>query len=89
MLKRLDKFLFVRERIEGRTVYNQPAGHLEKNETLIEARSRNTEETGWEIEVTRFLEFISMYQKLWGLLHQALFVGKGLNHLEEYQLIKV
>ena len=40
VLKRLDKFLFVRERIEGRTVYNQPAGHLEKNETLIDAAKR-------------------------------------------------
>ena len=24
VIKRLDKFLFVRERIEGRTIYNQP-----------------------------------------------------------------
>ena len=69
VLKRLDKFLFVRERIEGRTVYNQPAGHLEKNETLIEAAKRETlEETGWEIEVTGFLEFISINQKALGFV---------------------
>lgn len=37
-------------------VLNQPAGHLEANETLIEAAERETlEETGWLIEVTAYL----------------------------------
>ena len=35
--------------VEGTAVYNQPAGHWEKGETLIEAAARETlEETGWE-----------------------------------------
>ena len=90
VLKRLDKFLFVRERIEGRTVYNQPAGHLEKNETLIEAAKRETlEETGWEIEVTGFLGIYQYVSKSSGVCYiRHCFVGKGLNHLEEYQLDK-
>lgn len=41
------RFLLVEERSEGRTVLNQPAGHVEENETLIEAVVRETaEESG-------------------------------------------
>lgn len=40
------RFLLVEELVEGRPVYNQPAGHLEENESLIEAVIRETlEET--------------------------------------------
>lgn len=41
------KFLFVEERVRGNTVINNPAGHLEPDETLIEAVVREVlEETG-------------------------------------------
>ncbi|MEX1993411.1 MAG: NUDIX hydrolase [Steroidobacteraceae bacterium] len=40
-------FLFVQERAARRIVLNQPAGHLEHGETLLEAVARETrEETG-------------------------------------------
>jgi 8-oxo-dGTP pyrophosphatase MutT (NUDIX family) len=43
-----DRFLIVEERIAGRLVLNQPAGHLEDGETLVEAVVRETrEETAW------------------------------------------
>lgn len=38
------KFLVVEERINGRIVYNQPAGHLEKDETLLQAVIREVRE---------------------------------------------
>jgi 8-oxo-dGTP pyrophosphatase MutT (NUDIX family) len=42
------RFLVVEERIAGRLVLNQPAGHLEDGETLLEAAIRETrEETAW------------------------------------------
>ncbi len=42
------RFLVVEEIIEGRKVINQPAGHLEDNESLLAAVRRETlEETGW------------------------------------------
>lgn len=45
------KFLFVRERFNGTEVLNQPAGHLEDNESLVEALQREVlEETAWKIE---------------------------------------
>jgi 8-oxo-dGTP pyrophosphatase MutT (NUDIX family) len=41
------KFLLVEERSEGKIVLNQPAGHVEENETLVEAVIRETlEESG-------------------------------------------
>ena len=49
VIEREQKFLLVEEMVEGTAVFNQPAGHWEKGETLIEAASRETlEETGWE-----------------------------------------
>ncbi|MCZ6803959.1 MAG: NUDIX hydrolase [Proteobacteria bacterium] len=44
-------FLLVEEKINGNPVFNQPAGHLEQGETLIEAIKREVlEETAWEFE---------------------------------------
>jgi len=45
------RFLLVQELISGSSVINQPAGHLEDGETLIDAVIRETrEETAWEFE---------------------------------------
>lgn len=41
------KFLVVEETVNGKATWNQPAGHLEADETLIDAASRELwEETG-------------------------------------------
>ena len=46
----------VEEQAEGNVVFNQPAGHLEAGESLLEAARRETlEETGWEVEPVSFL----------------------------------
>ena len=50
------KLLVVEERAQGRLVFNQPAGHLEPDESLLEAARRETlEETGWHVELTAFV----------------------------------
>jgi 8-oxo-dGTP pyrophosphatase MutT (NUDIX family) len=50
------RLLCVEERVNGRLVLNQPAGHLEPDETLAEAALRETrEETGWDVRLTAFL----------------------------------
>lgn len=60
VLEREDRFLLVEERINGQWVFNQPAGHLEANESLIEAVIRETyEETGWRIQP---LSLVGIYQ---------------------------
>jgi 8-oxo-dGTP pyrophosphatase MutT (NUDIX family) len=49
-VERERRFLMVEERIAGRLVFNQPAGHLEDRETLLEAVVRETrEETAWRL----------------------------------------
>lgn len=50
------RFLLVEETDAGRTVFNQPAGHLDEGETLFEAAVRETlEETGWHVTLTDYL----------------------------------
>ena len=50
------RLLVVEEQVQGALVLNQPAGHLEPDESLLEAARRETlEETGWEVELTAFI----------------------------------
>lgn len=60
VVARAGQLLLVEERIDGQLVLNQPAGHLEAGETLVEAAVREArEETGWDI---RLEAFIGVYQ---------------------------
>src|SRR5690606_40831532 len=48
--------LCVEERSNGHLVINQPAGHLEPDESLAEAALRETlEETAWDVRLTAFV----------------------------------
>jgi len=50
------RILLVEERVEGRLVLNQPAGHLEPDEPIGDAAVRETlEETGWDVRLTAFV----------------------------------
>ena len=47
------RFLLVEEEVRGQVLFNQPAGHLDPGESLIQAAVRETlEETGWDVEPT-------------------------------------
>ena len=49
--EREQRFLVVEEKVRGRLVVNNPAGHLEESENFTDAVRRETlEETGWEFE---------------------------------------
>jgi 8-oxo-dGTP pyrophosphatase MutT (NUDIX family) len=51
VIERDARFLLVEERIQGRLVFNQPAGHLEDRESLLAAVVREVrEETAWLFE---------------------------------------
>src|SRR6202008_4374944 len=53
VIERGGKFLLVQERISGRLVLNQPAGHLDPGESLAAACSREVlEETAHRFEPT-------------------------------------
>lgn len=50
------RFLLVEEDVRGRVQFNQPAGHLDPEESLADAACRETlEETGWEICLEHFV----------------------------------
>ena len=50
------RVLCVEERVAGQIVINQPAGHLEPDESLFDAALRETrEETGWDVRLTAFV----------------------------------
>lgn len=58
VIPRGDCYLLVEERDKqtGKLVFNQPAGHLEKGETLAMAAQRETlEETGWLVKLSGIL----------------------------------
>ena len=48
LIEQGNRFLLVEERVDGQLVLNQPAGHLEDRETLLDAAIREArEETAW------------------------------------------
>ncbi len=62
VIEKNGKFLFVEEHTEGVThsVFNQPAGHVEAGESLIEAAIRETmEETGHRVKINALLGIYS------------------------------
>ncbi|WP_024680212.1 NUDIX hydrolase [Pseudomonas syringae] len=82
------RFLFVEEMKSGRAVLNQPAGHLDPNESLQRAAVRETlEETGWDVELTSVVGIYLYTAPSNGVTYQRIcFAAKALRHNCEYQL---
>lgn len=82
------RFLLVEELADGRAVLNQPAGHLEADESLIEAALRETlEETGWQVELTAVTGIYLYTAPSNGVTYQRVcFAAKPLRHLPEHPL---
>lgn len=56
------KFLLVEETIKGELLLNQPAGHLESNETILDAVIRETlEETAWDFQPQHLVNISRLY----------------------------
>lgn len=74
-------YLCVEEEIGNRLVLNQPAGHLELNETLIEAVQRETwEETAWRFTPTALLG-VYHYTSDSGICYiRFAFIGQATDH---------
>ena len=74
------RFLMVEERADGERVINQPAGHLDPGETLVEAAVRETlEETAWLVEITSLVG-IGLYTAPNGITyHRTTFAGRPLH----------
>ena len=82
------RFLMVEELAEGRAVFNQPAGHLEADESLIQAALRETlEETAWEVELTGVVGIYLYTAPSNGVTYQRVcFTAKALKHHPDYPL---
>jgi 8-oxo-dGTP pyrophosphatase MutT (NUDIX family) len=82
------RFLLVEEFKAGKHVYNQPAGHLEANETLLEAAVRETlEETAWEVELTGIVGIYLYTAPSNGVTYQRVcFAARPLRHFPQRAL---
>ena len=88
LIQRDNKFLLVEELINNKEVLNQPAGHVEANETLVEAAIRETlEETGWTIEPTALLGFYTYTTRCKTMtFYRTTFIAEALSFDPEYKL---
>ncbi|MEE4749450.1 NUDIX hydrolase [Pseudomonas alliivorans] len=82
------RFLVVEEIKGGRKVLNQPAGHLDPNESLQRAAVRETlEETGWDVELTSVVGIYLYTAPSNGVTYQRIcFAAKALRHHPDYTL---
>ncbi len=76
------RFLLVQERDAGRIVYNQPAGHLDNGESLLQATVRETrEETAWEVIPTALVGLYTYHAPQNGITYvRACFAATALRH---------
>nr|WP_324257572.1 NUDIX hydrolase [Cellvibrio fontiphilus] len=83
-----NRYLMVYEEADGHKVYNQPAGHLDPNETLREAAIRETlEETGWTIELTGVVGVNLYTAPSNGITYfRTTFIARALSHDPQRQL---
>lgn len=81
------RFLMVEEYRDGRLVLNQPAGHLEEDESLIDAARRETlEETACSVEITGVVG-VYLFKADNGISYQRnCFFGTLLEHYPERTL---
>ena len=73
VVARDNHYLMVRETDNGKSVINQPAGHVEPGEAIVDAAIRETyEETGWHIEIQDFLGIYSYKSPINGVTYYRL-----------------
>jgi len=90
VIEREGEFLLVEERAEGRVVYNQPAGHWEPGETLVDGCAREVlEESGYRFKPTEVLGFFTWQHPQTGTTFVRIaFTGELLGHEADRPLDK-
>ncbi len=88
VIEQAGRFLMVEENHQGEIVINQPAGHIEHGESLLEAVKRETlEETGWRFEPTALLGIFHMQRNDPDRVYlRFTFTGTILEQVPDYQL---
>lgn len=88
IVERDGRYLMVYEKADGKEVYNQPAGHLDPDESLQQAAIRETlEETGWTVALTGLLG-INLYDAPSnGVTYlRTTFIAEAISHDAEREL---
>jgi len=88
VIERDGHFLMVEEESGGRTVINQPAGHVEKDEYIPDAAIRETlEETAWQFTPEHITGFYQWRKPETGpSFLRVCFTGSVANHNAELKL---
>lgn len=88
IIERDNRFLMVYEEADGKQVYNQPAGHLDPDETLREAAIRETlEETGWTVKLTGVVGVNLYTAPSNGITYlRTTFIAEAVSHDADYKL---
>ena len=80
LIEKDGRFLFVEERINGKLVLNQPAGHLDADESIVHAAARETlEETGWTVRIDALVA-IDQYEAADRAFLRFAFAATALHH---------
>jgi len=81
IVARDDRFLIVEELVRGELVLNNPAGHLEPDESLPAAALRETcEETGWSVELDHLVGIYQWRSDTGGHFLRFTFAATALQH---------
>ncbi len=87
VIEQRGKYLMVEETKADKTVVNQPAGHVDDNETLLEAAVREVlEETGWLCQLTHVLGQYQYMAPNGISYHRTCFIAEATEHLEDYEI---
>lgn len=88
VLERDGRFLMVEERVAGKLTYNQPAGHMEDAESLVDAVVRETlEETAWHFQPETLCGIYRWrHPERQETYLRVAFAGTGLRHDAEREL---
>lgn len=88
--QRDDRFLVVEEKDKKEIVFNQPAGHLEKGESLLEAVQREVmEETAWAYEPESIVGLYLYPSPRVDITYLRIcFAGSCTEHFSDHQLDK-
>jgi len=86
--QREDRFLLVEEEDNEMIVFNQPAGHLEKGETLVDAVKREVlEETAWDFQPEAITGIYLYHNQRVDITYlRVCFFGTCLNHYPDNKL---
>ena len=88
IIERDGKFLLVEEKADGQLVLNQPAGHLDEGESLLDAVARETlEETAWHFTPEALLGVYRWQHPVKGVTYLRFAFTGHVTHHEENRVL--